>query len=262
MKLIFYKYQGTGNDFILVDNRKNVFDISRIDLVQKLCKRRFGIGSDGLILLQDKEGYDFEMIFFNPDGSKSLCGNGSRCVVAFASFLGIIKNTTRFWAIDGEHTAMILPDGTVSLRMNDVKNVEAGDDYYYLNTGSPHYCTFVHELAEFDVYNQGRRIRYSDRFRKEGTNVNFLQRQNGAVFVRTYERGVENETLSCGTGVTASALVAALRGMATTEEYCDIVTLGGRLKVKFRRLEDDSFTDIYLEGPAEFVFKGEINIHE
>jgi diaminopimelate epimerase len=258
MKLQFHKYQGTGNDFLLVDDREQRFDTSRLDVVQKVCKRRFGVGSDGLILLREKKGYDFEMVFFNPDGSQSLCGNGSRCIVAFAKDLGLIKNETRFLAIDGEHTAHIL-DGIVSLKMNDVKSVEKGDDYFYLNTGSPHYCTFVHEIAEFDVVKQGKRIRYSERFKKEGTNVNFLERVDGAVFVRTYERGVENETLSCGTGVTASGLVAALKNVSTSKEFCDIQTLGGMLKVKFRQ-NGDSFSDIYLEGPAEFVFRGEIVI--
>ena len=261
MTLTFYKYQGTGNDFILVDNRKNIFDLSRIDIVSKISKRRFGIGSDGLILLQEKSGYDFEMIFFNPDGSKSLCGNGSRCIVAFAASLGIIKNKARFLAIDGEHTAT-LENGIVSLRMNDVKAVEAGEDFYYLNTGSPHYCTFVNEIQEFDVIKQGKRIRFSERFKKEGTNVNFLEKVVDAVFVRTYERGVENETLSCGTGVTASGLVAAIKGVSTGKDFCEIQTLGGKLKVKFKRQSDNSFTDIYLEGPAEFVFCGSIEISE
>ena len=258
MKLTFYKYQGTGNDFICVDNRDGKFKPS-LDLVKRLCTRRFGLGSDGLILLQNKKGYDFEMDFFNPDGSKSLCGNGSRCVVSFAKALGLIKDNARFWAIDGEHTATITND-VVCLKMNDVKAVEISEDFYYLNTGSPHYCTFVNEINEFDVFSQGKRIRFSERFKKEGTNVNFLEKTNGSVFVRTYERGVENETLSCGTGVTASGLVASLKGLATGKDFCDINTLGGKLKVKFNKQNDNSFTDIYLEGPALFVFKGEIEI--
>ena len=259
MILKFHKYQGTGNDFLLVDDRDEKFDVSRLDVVQKICRRRFGVGSDGLILLREKKGFDFEMVFFNPDGSKSLCGNGSRCVVAFANALGIIKEKARFLAIDGEHTAE-LKNGIISLKMNDVKTVEKGEDYYFLNTGSPHYCAFVNEVEGFDVLSQGKRIRFSDRYKKEGTNVNFLERVEDAVFVRTYERGVENETFSCGTGVTASGLVAALKGVSTGKEVCDIQTLGGKLKVKYKMQSDGSFTDIYLEGQALFVFKGEIEI--
>jgi diaminopimelate epimerase len=260
MKLVFHKYQGTGNDFLMVDDREESFDLSRLDIVQKITRRRFGVGSDGLILLRNKKDFDFEMVFFNPDGSKSLCGNGSRCVVAFAKALGIVNDNARFLAIDGEHTASIGSDGIVSLRMSDVKMVEKGEDFFYLNTGSPHYCTFVNEIQDFDVIKQGKRIRFSERFKKEGTNVNFLEKVEDGIFVRTYERGVENETFSCGTGVTASGLVASLKGVASAKDYCDIQTLGGKLKVKFNKVSDGVFTDIYLEGPAMFVFKGEIEI--
>ena len=260
MKISFYKYQGTGNDFILIDNRQKVFEVARVDLVKKLCDRKFGIGSDGLILLQDKEGFDFEMIFFNPDGSKSLCGNGSRCVVAFAKSLGIIKEKTRFITFDGEHVAIILKNGEVCLKMNDVETVEKGNDYYFLNTGSPHFCSFVKDVAYYDVFGEGKKIRNKERFKKDGTNVNFLEKNGDSVFVRTYERGVENETLSCGTGVTAAGLVAALAGVSTNENYCTIKTLGGNLKVKFQKNENNSFSHIWLEGPATFVFGGEIEI--
>ena len=260
MKISFYKYQGTGNDFILIDNRQNIFDPKNIDLVQKLCNRKFGIGSDGLMLLQNKVGYDFEMIFFNPDGSKSLCGNGSRCIVAFAKSLGIIKDKARFITFDGEHEAVILQNGEVSLKMNDVKSVENGNGFYFLNTGSPHYCALVKDIQHYDVFAEGKKIRNSDRFKKDGTNVNFLEKSEDSVFVRTYERGVENETLSCGTGVTAAALVAAMAGISSAENYCNIKTSGGNLKVKFKKNQDNSFSDIRLEGPAAFVYKGEIEI--
>ena len=260
MKITFYKYQGTGNDFILIDNRQNVFDIKKNDLVQKLCNRKFGIGSDGLMLLQNKVGYDFEMIFFNPDGSKSLCGNGSRCIVAFANLLGIIKNKARFITFDGEHIAEILQNEEVSLKMNDVKSVENGNDFYFLNTGSPHYCAFVTDVKHHDVFSEGKKIRYSERFKTEGTNVNLLEKKGNSVFVRTYERGVENETLSCGTGVTAAGLVASLVGISSADNFCNVNTLGGNLKVKFKKNPDNSFSDIWLEGPATFVFKGEIEI--
>ncbi|MEW6467384.1 MAG: diaminopimelate epimerase [Bacteroidota bacterium] len=260
MKLTFYKYEGTGNDFILIDNRKKVFDPSRLDLVRSLCHRRFGIGSDGLMLLQDKEGYDFEMIFYNPDGSQSLCGNGSRCIVAFASLLGIIRDKAHFVTFDGEHEALILPDSSVSLKMNDVQVIEKGQDFYFLNTGSPHYCAFVNGISGFDVVGEGRKIRYSERFKAQGTNVNFLEKKDNAIIVRTYERGVENETLSCGTGVTAAALTAAYAGILENDSLCHIRTPGGDLKVKFKRAANGSFTDIWLEGPAVFVYKGEIEI--
>lgn len=259
MKVAFLKYQGTGNDFILIDNRKQVFDAGRIDRVKKLCDRKFGIGSDGLLLLQEKTGYDFEMIFFNPNGSNSLCGNGSRCIVEFARTLGMIKNKARFVAFDGEHEAEI-KNGTVSVKMNDVKSVETGKDYFFLNTGSPHYCTFVNNLSHYDVFENGKNIRNSGKFGSGGTNVNFLEKSGSMMEVRTYERGVENETLSCGTGVTASALVASLKGISTTENYCDIKTAGGKLRVKFKKSNDSSFSDIWLEGPVEFVFSGEIEI--
>lgn len=259
MKLPFYKYQGTGNDFILVDNRKGLFDPLRLDLVRKLCDRKFGIGSDGLMLLQDKQGFDFEMIFYNPDGSQSLCGNGSRCMVAFAASLGLVKDKARFVTFDGAHDAL-LSDNTVSVKMNDVASVEKGEGFYYLNTGSPHYCVFVNNIKNCDVVSEGRKVRYSDRFKEKGTNVNFLEKEGDAVFVRTYERGVENETLSCGTGVTAAALVASLAGASTSGTHCNIITRGGRLQVKFRKMPGDSFTDIWLEGPALRVFKGEVDL--
>lgn len=259
MKIAFHKYQGTGNDFILIDNRRGVFNKKDVDLIKKLCSRKFGIGSDGLMLLQNKEGYDFEMIFFNPDGSKSLCGNGSRCMVEFARMLGIVKDKICFITYDGEHKARI-KNGSVSVKMKDVKSIEAGENYFYLHTGSPHYCTFVDDVRHFAVIESGKKIRYSERFRKDGTNVNFLEKNGNTVFVRTYERGVENETLSCGTGVTASALVASLTGIATSKNYCNIKTLGGNLKVRFSMNADNSFSDIWLEGPADFVFKGEIEI--
>lgn len=259
MKITFHKYEGTGNDFILIDNRRNVFDASRIDLVKKLCDRKFGIGSDGLMLLQNKEGYDFEMIFFNPDGSKSLCGNGSRCIVEFAKTLGIVNENIRFVTYDGEHEAHI-NEGIVCVKMNDVKSVEIGENNFILNTGSPHYCTFVSDIQHFNVFKNGKIIRNNERFRREGINVNFLEKNGNAVFVRTYERGVENETLSCGTGVTAAALVASLNGISTSENYCEIKTLGGNLKVKFKKNADNSFSEIWLEGQTAFIFKGEIEI--
>lgn len=258
MQRTFYKYQGTGNDFVMIDNRELFFDIQNQDLVAFLCERRMGIGADGLILIQEKAGSDFEMVYFNADGRLgSMCGNGGRCAVQFAKQLGIISDKTFFLAADGDHEASISPEGLVSLKMRDVQAIEAADNFYYLNTGSPHYVAFVDDLQEFNVFAEGRAIRYNDRFEKEGTNVNFAQitTEDDALFVRTYERGVEDETFSCGTGVTATAIAASYKGM---ESPVKIKTLGGNLEVAFKR-EGELVTEIYLTGPAKLVFEGKID---
>ena len=260
MKLSFYKYHGTGNDFIIMDNRNMKIKLNAGQIVH-LCNRRFGIGADGLILLQNKKQYDFEMVYFNADGHKSsFCGNGSRCIVAFAKRQGIIKKTeTTFIATDGVHTAKI-NGRNVSMKMNDVKNIEIDKDHYLLNTGSPHYVKFISGVKNADMVSVGRNIRYSDRFKKEGVNVNLAEKNGKGIYVRTYERGVEDETLSCGTGVTASALASSIHGVSTAENHSKILTRGGELTVRFHREKDNSFSDIWLEGPATFVFKGEIEI--
>ena len=260
MPLQFHKYQGTGNDFIIIDNRKMKFNRGDNALVKNLCDRRFGIGADGLILLQKKEDFDFEMVYYNSDGNESsMCGNGGRCIVEFAKTLGLVKNKAEFYAIDGEHQAEI-KQKTISLKMNNVFEVETYDDYCFLNTGSPHYVAFVDDVEKYDVLEEGKKIRNSNRFKKDGVNVNFVERHFDEIFVRTYERGVEAETFSCGTGVTAAALVASLKNISSTPGTCEIKTLGGNLKVKFKKHSDNSFTDVWLEGPVTFVFKGEINL--
>lgn len=260
MDITFYKYQGTGNDFIIIDNRTCFFDRKNHKLVAKLCDRRFGIGADGLMLLQSKAGYDFEMVYYNADGNESsMCGNGGRCIVQFAHSLGIVKERAFFTAIDGEHEAVI-KNGYISLKMNDVKDIELNTSFCFLNTGSPHYVTEVSDIRNYNVYDEGKKIRYNERFAKEGTNVNFIEKQKNALFVRTYERGVEGETYSCGTGVTAAAIVASLKGKATGTDYCDIETLGGNLKVKFNKTSSGTFENIWLEGPANFVFEGKIKV--
>jgi diaminopimelate epimerase len=260
MQINFYKYQGTGNDFIIIDNRELKFNRSDNALVAKLCDRRFGIGSDGLMLLQNKKGYDFEMVYYNSDGNESsMCGNGGRCIVEFARSLDLVKEKAYFIAIDGEHEAQLKP-GFITLKMKDVSKVELNADYSFLNTGSPHYVAFVNNLSDYNVFGEGKKIRNSDRFKKEGTNVNFIEKQYNELFIRTYERGVEGETYSCGTGVTAAALIASLKNVATAQNYCNIKTLGGNLTVKFIRHSDNSFTDVWLEGPATFVFKGDITV--
>lgn len=256
--LTFYKYQGTGNDFILIDNREKRFDVNNNSLVKHLCDRRFGIGADGLMLLQNAEGYDFEMIYFNSDGFEgTMCGNGGRCIVAFANKLGIFQTKTRFVAIDGPHDAELLPGDKVRLKMQDVDRVEADGRNYFLNTGSPHYVIFVEEINKVDIETEGRLVRYSDKFKKSGgTNVNFVEIKEEALYVRTYERGVEAETLSCGTGVTAAVISAATRLKSDNNSFA-VRTHGGNLKVSFTQ-RNELFEEIWLEGPATFVFEGKL----
>lgn len=265
MKIKFYKYQGTGNDFIIIDNRKNKFPIENTHLVAFLCDRKFGIGADGLMLLQNKKGYDFEMVYFNSDGNpSSMCGNGGRCLVAFAYYLGLVKKKAKFLAVDGAHDAEIISqDGNalqVKLKMQDVSKIENIKNDLFLNTGSPHYIRFVKELNKINVFEEGKKVRYSNTFKKEGTNVNFLEFNNDCLQVRTYERGVENETLSCGTGVTAAALAFAHLNKVKKLNKINIETPGGALKVHFNQKSKDSFDNIWLEGPATFVFEGKIKV--
>ena len=254
MAINFYKYQGTGNDFVMVDNRKLTFPAEDEALVKHLCDRRMGVGADGLILLQDHPDYDFQMVYYNADGRLgSMCGNGARCTVRFARNLGVIEDVAHFLAADGEHQASVERE-LINLKMNDVAAVEKIGEDHYLNTGSPHYVRFVDDLENLDVYAEGKAIRYNDRFKEVGTNVNFVQRlSENEIFVRTYERGVEDETLSCGTGVTACALVASIAGFQSPVK---VKTLGGNLEVAFEREADGAFGDIYLIGPAKQVFTG------
>lgn len=259
MKIHFYKYQGTGNDFIIVDNRSLVFPKSNVELIHKLCDRRFGIGADGLILLESSEKQDFTMVYFNADGKEgSMCGNGGRCIVAFAKKLNIIKNKTTFEAVDGLHFAEIEND-LVNLQMTDVENIEIYDTHTFLNTGSPHHVNFCDAVANLNVREMGSKIRYGAPYFEEGTNVNFVEQISENSFkVRTYERGVENETLACGTGVTAVA-IAANKTNKTDEERIFIEVLGGKLEVSFKK-EGNSYKNVFLKGPAEFVFEGNITI--
>ena len=258
--LHFCKYQGTGNDFVMVDDRANQFDAADHQLVRHLCDRRRGIGADGLILLRQHPEYDFEMVYFNADGHLgSMCGNGGRCTVAFARQLGVIENNTRFLAADGPHEARIEADGLVHLRMQDVRGQQEIDEYgVFLDTGSPHLVRFepTGTLSGLDVFAEGRALRNGALFRQKGTNVNFVEAPvapDQPWQVRTYERGVEDETLSCGTGVTAVALAASRHGAASPVH---LRTPGGELQVAFEALPDGSFTHIYLSGPATFVFEG------
>lgn len=259
MPIKFYKYQGAGNDFIIVDNRDQRFDKSNAAFVAQLCNRRFGIGADGLMLLEAAAGYDFRMVYYNADGHEgSMCGNGGRCIVAFAHDMGLIDSQTHFIAVDGAHEASLHAGGEwVSLKMSDVEKIERDGDAYILNTGSPHYVLSVEGLEKWDVFAEGKAIRYHDKYRAKGINVNFVQPLENGYSVRTYERGVEDETLACGTGVTAVAIAMAVDNNAFGVISCPIKALGGDLKVRFVR-EGNFFYDIFLEGPAKFVFAGEV----
>jgi diaminopimelate epimerase len=258
MILTFYKYQGTGNDFVVIDTRQQIFSKNDTKLVNHLCDRKFGIGADGLLLLENDSEYDFRMVYYNADGNEStMCGNGGRCIVAFANFLGIIAQETTFVAIDGEHYATIEGD-EVNLQMQNVSKIEDHPNHVFLNTGSPHHVTIAENIGQLDIKTEGAAIRYGAPYFEEGANVNFVKKLSDSEFrVRTYERGVEDETLSCGTGVTAVAL--AMHHLQETQS--NEVTLqveGGTLKVAFEA-DTDSYKNIFLKGKAGQVFKGEIS---
>lgn len=256
MKLEFEKYHGAGNDFVMIDDRDLNFPARNEVLIRHICDRRFGVGADGLILLQKHPNYDFNMVYFNADGKAgSMCGNGGRCVAAFAKSLGLIENATHFMASDGLHEA-IFSDSQISLKMQDVAEVEKIGSNYFLNTGSPHFVCFVEDIEKLDVLKEGRKIRYNKRFAKQGTNVNFVEVTKSGLKVRTYERGVEDETLSCGTGVTAAALVACIKGIKKNAKQFIVHTKGGKLKVSFISQSHQTFSNIWLHGPAAFVYKG------
>lgn len=261
MKLAFFKFHGAGNDFILIDNRDLQFTKDNTKLVKTLCDRRFGIGADGLMLLQNDTDSDFEMIYYNSDGNEgSMCGNGGRCIVAFAKMLGIIDNSAVFKASDGVHTATILnifssEHYRIKLKMGDVKAIETYDDYWFVDTGSPHYVSFRKNIDAINVKKEGRKIRYGKPFGTIGTNVNFVEIKDNAIYMRTYERGVEDETLSCGTGSVASALVAVFSESVKNTGFLDVFAKGGNLKVYFT-FEKNIFKNVFLEGDAICVFNG------
>ena len=261
MEIKFHKYQGTGNDFLILDNRNGEYNnISHHD-VKKLCDRKFGVGADGIMLLNTKANYDFDMTYYNADGREgSLCGNGGRCMIKFAWSNGIQKEQYIFTAADGEHEAILDAEGIVSLKMRDVDTIGYHHNDFVLNTGSPHFIRLSADVMHLDVYKKGREIRYSPEFEKEGINVNFVEQltEPDKIIVRTYERGVENETLSCGTGVTAAALVCYHNENGFNE--VEIKTPGGKLNVEFDRTAQGNFKNIWLCGAAEKVFEGVITI--
>ena len=257
MTITFYKYQGTGNDFIIVDNRLQQIDKNNTKRIAELCDRRFGIGADGFILLETDELSDFKMVYYNADGNESsMCGNGGRCITAFANFLGVIENSTQFIAIDGLHNAKIEND-IVHLQMQDVSKIESFEDYLFLDTGSPHHVQLVSDLKTFEVKSKGSKIRHGEPYNEAGSNVNFVEQiSNDSFAVRTYERGVEDETLSCGTGVTAVALAMHKCGK-TKSNAVNLKVLGGQLRVTFNSHENE-YNDIWLIGSTKQVFKGEL----
>ena len=258
MTIDFYKYQGTGNDFVIIDNRDNIFPKHDNTFIKDLCNRNFGIGADGLMLLENSVSSDFNMIYYNADGNEgSMCGNGGRCIVQFAHFLGIFNTKTTFDAIGKLYYATI-ENELISLKMNDVDEIEIYPNHLFLNTGSPHHINFTEKIDEINVREFGKKIRYGSPYFEVGTNVNFVEQINNNTFkVRTYERGVEDETLSCGTGVTAVAIASHV-AKKSSEKIIYLQTLGGTLEVSFD-LENNRYTNIILKGPVKFVFKGLIN---
>jgi len=256
--MTFHKYQGTGNDFIIIDNRNYIFPKKNSSLIASLCDRHFGIGADGLILLEDHKTVDFSMIYFNADGHEStMCGNGGRCIVAFAKELKLFKKTTIFYAIDGIHSAEINSD-KVSLKMINVHDILVSKEFIFTNTGSPHHIEMVENLDDISVIEKGRTI-IDSLYSSEGCNINFVEQLDHQTFkVRTYERGVEDETLACGTGATAVAIAMYKIGKSDSN-HIKLDVLGGYLEVQFIA-KDESYTDIFLSGPAQLVFKGTLNL--
>lgn len=259
MKIHFYKYHGAGNDFIAIDNRNS--QTFSFEMIQSLCDRHLGIGADGVLLLgPGSEEYDFSLDYYNSDGNfGSLCGNGSRCAVAFAHHLKLIHDKAVFKAFDGLHNGFYRSDHDVSITMNDLSQIEVLEDGYYLNTGSPHFVKYVNDIQNFEVYQNGKSIRNEARF-PGGTNVNFVESSQNEIFVRTFERGVENETLSCGTGVTASAIVHTIHQNYPDGTYqVQVNTMGGTFIITLTK-EGTHFSNIILQGPTKLVYEGDIEI--
>ncbi len=258
----FSKYHGTGNDFIMIDGREQETSFLDHHLISSMCHRRFGIGADGLIVLRKSNTRDFRMSYYNADGHEgSMCGNGGRCITAFAKDLGIITLETTFEGIDGKHSASLMPNGEIRLKLKDVEGIRWMEDGYFLDTGSPHFIKFVSMLDDLNVEDEGREIRNQSRWGEKGVNVNFVELGGSPnrISVRTYERGVENETYSCGTGVTAAAICTYFHNKSDIFSY-HISTLGGKLNVSFRAMHHTQFNNVHLTGPAEKVYDGTIRL--
>lgn len=256
MNIPFFKYHGTGNDFIIIDDRENTQPKLTEKDIREMCTRHFGIGADGLMLFRTREGYDFKMDYYNADGRPgTMCGNGGRCMVKFAADSGIIKPNYCFYSSDGEHTAEIDESGIIKLSMNDVNIIELAEAGLVINTGSPHLVKLTKNIDDINVNEEGRAIRNSAPYKTEGINVNFVEKTGSdSIYVRTYERGVENETLSCGTGITAAALANAHNESGFN--HVNVKTAGGLLYVEFDKVGENKFTNIRLCGPATFVYTG------
>ncbi|MCH8534142.1 MAG: diaminopimelate epimerase [Flavobacteriaceae bacterium] len=258
MNIDFFKYQGAGNDFIMIDHRNKSYGLN-LQQIKFQCDRRFGIGGDGLILLQNSSHYDFKMVYYNSDGNESsMCGNGGRCIVSFAYQLGIIQENCQFEAIDGAHQAIVMPKDQIKLQMQNVSHIISTEDQFFLDTGSPHHISFVDDVKQVNVNEEGSKIRNSSLYGKAGSNVNFINCKTDTIQIRTYERGVEAETLACGTGVTAAALAAHHQGYINKTSI-PVQAVGGDLKVDFKWNDlEQTYEDIWLTGPAKFVFQGKI----
>jgi diaminopimelate epimerase len=259
MLLKFSKYQGTGNDFILLDNLSGSFNDLTITQIKELCDRKLGIGADGLIKINHSYSKAFEMDYYNSDGSKSFCGNGARCAVAFAETLGIEVSELTFDAIDGSHWASKTAND-IKIQMVNVENVHAFENEFELYTGSPHYVKISDDISSETILNFGKSIRFSPKYNSEGINVNLLKGISPTkIEIASYERGVENETLSCGTGATACALVWDKIHNSGTN-FIEVKAKGGNLKIEFKRDSSNGYYDIFLVGPSNFVYSGEINL--
>ncbi len=257
MLIPYKKYHGTGNDFIMIDNRELGLKLSKSQIAQ-LCNRRFGIGADGLILLEI-DSDTVKMVYYNSDGApSSMCGNGGRCFVTFCQNLEVLSESSEFLAVDGMHPFKMAGD-EVSLKMGDVDSIESIGDAVYMDTGSPHYVTMVDEVLDINIINDAHKIRYNERFSAEGTNVNFVEMMDGITHIRTYERGVEDETLSCGTGATACAIAMHHLGHVS-ETDVPVKVLGGKVSIAFAPQPDGSYTNIWLTGPTTHVFDGTIKL--
>lgn len=258
MQLKFSKYHGTGNDFIMVYNHNESFTFSQSS-VKKMCDRRYGVGADGLIIIEKTLEADFKMIYYNADGFEgSMCGNGARCAVSFAKDIELIQNQCKFLAYDGMHKGLILENGLVSIEMSDVSLIEVQNNIWKIDTGSPHLICFSETVSEIDVKHEGASIRNSSNYIEDGININFVQFTKNEIFVRTYERGVEDETLSCGTGAIASAIAAFESGLSNSDRV-KVNVLGGQLEVLFSKV-GSKYSNIHLIGPTKFIFKGEVDV--
>lgn len=259
MKIKFYKYEGTGNDFVIVDNIRHKYDLNNLteEIIEKVCDRKFGVGADGFIILEESEENDFEMVYYNSDGRKSsMCGNGGRCILHLAYTNGHCGRNARFGAIDGVHLGKI--DDLISVKLRDVHSVESDNGDYILDTGSPHYISFRSNISDIPIIEEAHKIRYNDNYKSEGINVNFVEKHDEFIKLRTYERGVEDETLSCGTGVTAAAIAASVE-LSPGHNTIKVKAVGGDLNVSFIK-EGSNFTDVWLTGPVNCVFTGECEI--